>query len=581
MGPPRRSASAHPMATIPTTRIPAARSWASTGPPAVPTPASRPGRPNEVTIAPAASHPARGIVRPADRPEDGTAAAQPPWARTSSWISSNTDAPTTPRSRRSSTLPKGCSSRAAIDLLGGHRSDPGQGLELGLPRAVEVDPPVIVGRRLPGGPGVRPELGHQDLHPVGQRLGEIDRPRCLGEVRARREPPGRGDRVTDPVSGLQRAKAGLEDATGHIHHDRLDRGGHARRRARRDGRETEPCRDRLIDRRGAARRGRRPDDQDEHGRPDGASEARGRRQRRHDERVGSTPRWRRGERDPRMDERRRELDDARRAAGHLDGPPVRDGLLHDALLSGGARRRGGSAGRSAVSRRSGGPGSNGKTGRPTVRPRRTKRTLGALPYPRIIGGFTPASTGDESLEPRPHLGREPAHRLPVIGRREAADEVVVARRRRMGAAGRRPRRACPTTARPVSTSWSPVGPRRAEHPRCGRGSRAREPRPHRVESRMTTRWISTVRSIVRSSRPRVSQCPTSRGLGIEQALDRVAQVVHVGVLGDELEGHLPTAAADDDRDMAAGPGAGRCGPTASRYGRPPARSASCRRACRG
>ena len=126
-----------------------------------------------------------------------------------------------------------------------------------------------------------------------------------------------------------------------------------------------------------------------------------------------------------MDERRRELDDARRAAGHLDGPPVRDGLLHDALLSGGARRRGGSAGRSAVSRRSGGPGSNGKTGRPTVRPRRTKRTLGALPYPRIIGGFTPASTGDESLEPRPHLGREPAHRLPVIGRREAADEVVI------------------------------------------------------------------------------------------------------------------------------------------------------------
>ena len=388
MGPPRRRASAHPMATIPTTRIPAARSWASTGPPAVPTPASRPGRPNEVTIAPAASHPARGIVRPADRPEDGTAAAQPPCG-----AHQLVDLLEHRRSDDAAVAQVVDASEGLLlagrdDLLGGHRSDPGQGLELGLPRAVEVDPPVIVGRRLPGGPGVRPELGHQDLHPVGQRLGEIDRPRCLGEVRARREPPGRGDRVTDPVSGLQRAKAGLEDATGHIHDDRLDRSGHARRRARRDRRETEPCRDRPIDRRGAARRGRRPDDQDEHGRPDGASEARGRRQRRHDERVGSTPRWRRGERDPRMHERGRELDDARRAAGHLDGPPVRDGLLHDALLSGGARRRGGSAGRSAVSRRSGGPGSNGKTGRPTVRPRRTKRTLGALPYPRIIGGFT-------------------------------------------------------------------------------------------------------------------------------------------------------------------------------------------------
>ena len=310
-----------------------------------------------------------------------------PAARTRSRICSNTDAPTTPRSRRSSTLVEGLLLARRDDLL--RRSPvrcPGRVSSSDCPALLRSMRLVIVGRRLPGGPGVGPELGHQDLHPVGQRLREVDRPRRLGEVGARREPPGRGDRVTDAVSGLA-ACEGRAGGRHRTHPRRPSRPGRRRAAARSSRRVARPDRrrGRLIDRRGAARRAvDAPTTRTSTAAPtapaspaavasvatmSGLAARRGGRRRRA------------GPPDGRAAEGAGRCPARGRASGRATGPgrpasrraPVRRGTAAGS----------GSAGRSAVGRRSGGPGSNGKTGRPTVRPRRTERTLGAL---RLCGG---------------------------------------------------------------------------------------------------------------------------------------------------------------------------------------------------
>ena len=64
---------------------------------------------------------------------------------------------------------------------------------------------------------------------------------------------------------------------------------------------------------------------------------------------------------------------------------------------------------------------------------------------------------------------------------------------------------------------------------------------------MTTMPRPVVRSISAGSRPTVSQCSSEDRLLAPDGLDAAADVVRVGVPGDELERDLLAAAADEER----------------------------------
>ena len=166
---------------------------------------------------------------------------------------------------------------------------------------------------------------------------------------------------------------------------------------------------------------------------------------------------------------------------------------------------------------------------PTARDRRVRPLMSASRRGRTSRGDAP-------------------HRLLVVGRREAADEVPVTgldERRQLrvdlvGVARRRSGRRAPTRARALLVDL------RRRH--SGQELRVRRARAASRVSRITTRWSSTVRSIWRSSRPRSRQCSTRMASLRRQVVQRVAEVVHVRVLGDQAKRHLRAAATDEDGD---------------------------------
>ena len=195
----------------------------------------------------------------ADRQPRRTRHAQP--TVTSARIFSNVFSPTSPRSRSSSTVLNGAPARDSEDLLGGHRADPGQRLELRLGRRVQVDERPPPGSDPPPPPPLPPPPpapppvatassrdGTRTWAPsfsVAARLSSAPDP---VDVDPRAEPARGIDGIADPRSVGEVVHAGRDDRASDVDDDLADRRGRrprcrshrARRPVRRSSRRPRP-----------------------------------------------------------------------------------------------------------------------------------------------------------------------------------------------------------------------------------------------------------------------------------------------------------------------------------------------------
>ena len=125
------------------------------------------------------------------------------------------------------------------------------------------------------------------------------------------------------------------------------------------------------------------------------------------------------------------------------------------------------------------------------------------------GGRTGRPAALDLLEQRPDLGREPGHRLLVVVRGDAGDQVAVAELDVAARASPRRPRACPT-------GWSSQCRATRLRSNAAWNSRSASAR----SSRMKTVPIPVVRSISAGSRPTVSQCCEEDLLLAPHVLDR-------------------------------------------------------------